>query len=335
MQLSICIPTYNRAKLLKECLDSVINQVKGKEQVEIVICDNASPDDTENIVKGYIGNYPFMKYFRNNQNLGYVKNQLKCFKNAQGQYLAILCDDDLYLDGEVDKILQVVSEKEYAFIALNYYGFISDPKKTVKTNFAPEKDMVFKRAYDVMNYPSVGHFSGFVFNTKLAKEAIKKSLSKQTNEYYEKNRGIISDIAIRVNLETNLPAYFIGQRKLAARMPEIVDYESLYHICIDYYEYFYDLHTEGLITDSDLDYRARFTLANLPRAIVTNIPHLNEKEIKNVTEKLIKYFNGYNKFNSKCLPLLMAGRYYPVKILYLIIYKTWRIIKHIKRRFKI
>ena len=49
--LTIAIPTYNRKKYLKECLDHVIPQVG--EDIELIVCDNASEDGTDE----------FMEYF--------------------------------------------------------------------------------------------------------------------------------------------------------------------------------------------------------------------------------------------------------------------------------
>lgn len=56
--LSICIPTYNRSQYLKETIDSIIGQEEFKsENVEIVISDNCSTDDTEIVCKKYIEQY--------------------------------------------------------------------------------------------------------------------------------------------------------------------------------------------------------------------------------------------------------------------------------------
>ena len=53
--LCICIPTYNRSKNIKRSLDSIVNQNEFLNRtVEIVISDNASADDTEEVVKPYL-----------------------------------------------------------------------------------------------------------------------------------------------------------------------------------------------------------------------------------------------------------------------------------------
>jgi len=63
IKLSICIPTYNRAAFLGEALDSVIRQAT--DEVEIVVSDNASTDNTEALVREYQARFPRIRYHKN------------------------------------------------------------------------------------------------------------------------------------------------------------------------------------------------------------------------------------------------------------------------------
>ena len=207
MKLSICIPSYNRAELLRECLASVIPQVLNYTEVEVIVSDNASPDHTQEVVEAFQEQYPQLRAYRNSENLGYTGNQVKCFEYASGDYLAILCDDDLYRPGLIDRLLAVLADEEYAFVALNYFSFQSDVTTPFQDNFAPAKDVRFERAHDVMNYPSVGHFSGFVFNTRLGREALGQALARRGLDYFEKNRGIISEVAARATAASLHPSF--------------------------------------------------------------------------------------------------------------------------------
>jgi glycosyltransferase involved in cell wall biosynthesis len=302
--------------------------------MEIIVCDNNSSDTTEEIVKEYRREHDFIKYYKNERNLGYAGNQVKCIERAKGKYIAILCDDDAYVNDTLNSIFTVISKKEYSFIALNYYGFLKSSNKVFSTGFAPEKDMEFERGFDIMNYPSVGHFSGFVFNGVLAKSALNGILKSRKIEEYEKGRGIIVDLAIRVTLLSPSPSFFIGKRILATRIPKTVDYDMLYHLCIDCYEYFLSLFVEGLITRKDLDYRVRLVLARLPRAIISDASRLKKERLKEATEKLKKYFCGYISFRLLCYPMLIAVRLYPVKIAFIFTKKTARRLKLLYMRIK-
>ena len=67
--LSICIPTYNREKCLQQCLDSIVNQKAFNANIEIVISDNASSDNTDELVKKYQEKYTNISYKKNKENL--------------------------------------------------------------------------------------------------------------------------------------------------------------------------------------------------------------------------------------------------------------------------
>ena len=64
-KLSIIVPTYNRANYLKECLDSIINQ--NYPNIEVIVTDDNSTDNTKEVVKEYIQKYPFIKFVKNNK----------------------------------------------------------------------------------------------------------------------------------------------------------------------------------------------------------------------------------------------------------------------------
>lgn len=330
--LSITIPTYNRVKMLCECLDLLLPQAEKRvDDVEVIVIDNASVDETEKTVRAkYLERYSCVRYVRNESNLGYAGNQVKCIELAEGSYIAILCDDDAYIDGEVEQILDIIAQKEYAFVALNYYSFIEKILKPFQNKFAPDVDKLFIRAYDIMNYPSVGHYSGFVFNAKLAKDMLKTVKERMKIVDYEKLRGGIGELAIRVTAGSQLPSYFIGKRLLAARRAneKTVDYDSLYHLCLDYYTTMNSYFKEGIITQKDLDCKAELVLRTLPKAIMTNTPRMTENEIS----RLISIFDGYFLNNRRyyliCRPLFKLASIGFIRFLFRIIRDLFRTIKY-------
>lgn len=92
-KVSVCIPTYNRADSLRVTLEAVLGQTFT--DFELVICDDASTDDTRGAVKGYTD--PRIRYHRNERNLGLYGNWNRCIELAAGQYISIYHDHDIYL----------------------------------------------------------------------------------------------------------------------------------------------------------------------------------------------------------------------------------------------
>lgn len=109
LKLSICIPTYNRARLLGETLDGIIAQVVGLGQagdgVEIAVSDNASPDDTEAVVRARQARFPRLTYFRQPENRGADRNYLQSVALARGEWCWLLGDDDPLEDDAVSTLL--------------------------------------------------------------------------------------------------------------------------------------------------------------------------------------------------------------------------------------
>ncbi len=92
-RVSVCIPTYNHASYIGAAIESVLKQTL--QDFEIVITDNASPDDTIEVVAGYAAHDPRIRYIRNPSNLGMVGNWNLCLSLARAEYVKFLCSDDL------------------------------------------------------------------------------------------------------------------------------------------------------------------------------------------------------------------------------------------------
>ena len=90
--VSIGIPTYNRANsYLKHALRSAVNQTY--KNIEIIVSDNCSPDNTEAVVKEF--NDPRIRYYKQKENIGSLNNSNFCLEQSQGTYFLMLFDDDL------------------------------------------------------------------------------------------------------------------------------------------------------------------------------------------------------------------------------------------------
>ena len=91
--ISVCIPTYNRSKLIREAIESVL--VQSFPDFELIISDNGSEDDTEAVVGSFRD--ARIRYVKQKTNIGVVRNFNHCLALAQGHYVTIFHDDDLML----------------------------------------------------------------------------------------------------------------------------------------------------------------------------------------------------------------------------------------------
>jgi glycosyltransferase involved in cell wall biosynthesis len=108
--VSICIPTYNGQEFLEPCLQSAINQTYPN--IEIVIVDDCSADNTNNIIVKYAARDTRIKIFRNEKNLGLVGNFNRCIQVAQGDWIKFLLQDDYLTDNCIETMLAGISEQD-------------------------------------------------------------------------------------------------------------------------------------------------------------------------------------------------------------------------------
>ncbi len=128
IKLSICIPTFNRCKNLKETLDKCLLEIESgdlKYQIEVLVGDNASTDATETICLGLKDTYKYIHYIKNKENIGGERNWFNLVNSAKGRYVWILCDDDDFSPGLIADILKITDNANYAIINLNYCFFRS------------------------------------------------------------------------------------------------------------------------------------------------------------------------------------------------------------------
>jgi len=92
-RVSVCIPVYNGAAYIRECIESVLAQTFG--DFELIVADNCSTDDTETIVRSFMD--PRVRYVRNARNLGLVGNANRCLQLASSEYVCLFHHDDLML----------------------------------------------------------------------------------------------------------------------------------------------------------------------------------------------------------------------------------------------
>ncbi len=109
--LSICVPTYNRAAMLRVMLEAVLPQVaQAAPEVELCLSDNASPDETPEVVRAAQAICPF-RHARNATNLGPIRNLDRVTNEmAQGEYVWVLGDDDLVRPGAVRRIVAALRD---------------------------------------------------------------------------------------------------------------------------------------------------------------------------------------------------------------------------------
>ncbi len=101
---SVVIPVYNRKQFILECLSSVLIQWRGRDDMEIIVMDNASDPPIEDLVDS-IGR-GIVRYYRHPENLPLQKNWNTAVSLCQGHWIHLLHDDDYVLPGFYARLKQ-------------------------------------------------------------------------------------------------------------------------------------------------------------------------------------------------------------------------------------
>lgn len=109
IDFSIVVCTHNRAALLADCIDSLLNQTIDKSRFEIIIVDNNSTDNTEAVAKEFLRNHINIKYLQE-KTVGYSAPRNLGWKNASGNIIAYIDDDEIAAPdwlGSIEKAFKI------------------------------------------------------------------------------------------------------------------------------------------------------------------------------------------------------------------------------------
>lgn len=109
-RLSICMATFKRGAFIAETLDTILPQLRP--DVELIVVDGASPDNTAEVVSRYVRDWPQLRYVREEQNSGVDADYDKAVGYANGRHVWLMTDDDLLKPGAVDRVLELLDKED-------------------------------------------------------------------------------------------------------------------------------------------------------------------------------------------------------------------------------
>lgn len=116
--LAIAIPTYNRPKILKENLLTMLPDLE-KFHINVYISDDSENDETKQMVAEFKQQYQNVYYYKNDPRLGHDLNCLSTLKKPSEQYIWYLGDAQVIAQGALKRILDEIEKNKYDFIVVN------------------------------------------------------------------------------------------------------------------------------------------------------------------------------------------------------------------------
>lgn len=147
--VSVCIPAYNNAGYIKDTITSILNQTY--RNLEVIVVDDKSTDDTVAVVESIRDER--LKLYKNEKNLGMVGNWNCCLSYANGEFVKLICADDMIDQNAIEKEARAMQENPGV-------NLVESDTRLVDIN--GKKTGAFRRY----------HKSGCVDGVKLAKKAL-------------------------------------------------------------------------------------------------------------------------------------------------------------------
>jgi len=150
-KVTIAIPTFKRTDLLKEAIESAINQV-GYSDYEIIVVDN-NPErncNTEKLMLTFSNSR--LSYYKNSENLQMAGNWNRCFELAKGEYVVLLHDDDLLLPEFLKVGMNILTNnKDIGILKPRNYEFETQISQ-LSIDSIPKLNCKLNRVYDISFY---------------------------------------------------------------------------------------------------------------------------------------------------------------------------------------
>ncbi|MBF0487424.1 MAG: glycosyltransferase [Nitrospirae bacterium] len=194
LTLSVLMPNYNCAMYISEAIESILNQSCPPD--EFIICDDASTDNSVEIIEAYAQRHPVIKFIRNETNLGALDTFNKMVDIAAGDYVYGAPSDNYILPGFFEKAMRLLAKHPdsgllaaFAY-AINVKGrrieIQYSPGMTTKTGFITPEEMLA-----IMTQAGCGMLNGntFIFKKRHLIEC--GGLSKELQYYNDVLLGFV------------------------------------------------------------------------------------------------------------------------------------------------
>lgn len=166
--VTIIIPSFNSEKFLNETINSLINQTIGFENIEVIIVDDYSTDNTLKIIENYCNNYENIKYYESGKKTGTPGRARNIgIKNSNADYIMFIDHDDLYVENTVEKLYNAITSNS-ADVAIGKYQNFGD--NSIITEYWITEDTILNSIDENPLFFSINNIWRMIFPKKFLTE---------------------------------------------------------------------------------------------------------------------------------------------------------------------
>lgn len=213
MHISIIIPTYNRDRVLKDCLRALFDQTLPKNKYEVIVVDDGSIDDTKKVVKKFVDDGENVKYlFQKNQRQGIARNN--GLKIAKGKIIVFIGDD-------------IIVDKKFLEEHLKFHLRYENENEAVLglTKWHPKLTLTPYMEWLTCGSSILGKFGGHQF----AYEKLEGKLMADYNFFYTSNISLKKSLLLKHPFDDSFSGYGWEDIELGYRLYKNVGLKIYYN----------------------------------------------------------------------------------------------------------
>lgn len=150
ISVSVIVPVYNTAEYLDECIRSLL--IQGLKNYEIIIINDGSTDNSNDIIKKYLPNNPQIKYFLQ-ENIGLGATRNRGVHLSSGKYIYFMDSDDYLEENALNNLFMLAEEKNLDAVFFNAKSFFDDDNnnKEILSDYYRKEYGFYKSGEDMMS----------------------------------------------------------------------------------------------------------------------------------------------------------------------------------------
>lgn len=341
-ELSVIIPVYNVEKYIGECLDSVVNQSIGIDNIEVIVVNDATPDNSMDIINEYAEKYPSFKVISNKSNLGPGESRNMALKEVSSDYVTYLDADDFISQNAYEDALSKINEFNADLLIYNWETYtgsdyvepinihqqntlenklITDIKQNPKLflSTAPWNKIYHRSLFKYLKF-SKGFYEDNIVAILALINAKRIFLSKDSIYYYRKNSDSTTEnitVDSSIHLSNSIKEIF----DLRYEYPEFLNYLKLLNINFIYDILFWIYYYNWALADElKIINKLKSVIIPLKKEDIDRFKQLFPDKLSYGEDILdldkydaetflakYKYFNRLNKVNSQASLYVDAG----------------------------
>lgn len=225
-EISVVIPVYNVEQYIRQCLDSIVNQTLGIENIEVIIVNDQTQDNSMDIINEYASKYPSFKIITNDVNKGLGESRNAGLENVTSDYVAFVDSDDFISDNTLKDSLLKIKESNADLLIYNI--------KTYTGNEFIEEESVHNQNFsENLLVDNIGNYPKLFFSTSACNKIYHKSLFPLINF----SKGLYEDNVVTCNVLLNARNIYLNKdcdyfyRKNPQSITKKISKDNIFYLC--------------------------------------------------------------------------------------------------------